>query len=62
MNGTGLVADGGATRMLITRVTAIANTVGLNTPNNGVIVSYMDNHINGNISVNGTPTATQAPE
>src|SRR5262245_16518498 len=41
-NGTGLVADGAETRVLITRLTAISNTVGLSTVNSGVIVSYGD--------------------
>jgi hypothetical protein len=53
LNGTGLLADGATTRMLITRLTAVSNNVGISTANNGVIVSYGDNHINNNISVNG---------
>ena len=61
-NATGLQADGATTRVLITRLTAIANFVGLSTPNSGVVVSYGDNHINNNISVNGTPTVLQTPE
>src|SRR5262249_45171326 len=61
-NSTGLLVDGAATRVLITRLTAIANFIGLSTVNSGVIVSYGDNHINNNISVNGTPTVLQTPE
>jgi hypothetical protein len=34
----------------------------MSTINSGVIVSYGDNHINNNISVNGAPTVTQAPQ
>jgi len=61
-NSTGLLVDGAATRVLITRLTAIANFVGMNIVNSGVVVSYGDNHINNNISVNGTPTVLQTPE
>src|SRR5262245_4357458 len=42
--------------MLITRLTAINNFIGLRTVNSGVVVSCGDNHINNNISVNGTST------
>jgi hypothetical protein len=62
LNGTGVLADGAATRLLITRVTTVANNVGISTANSGVIVSYGDNHINNNISVNGAPTVTQTPQ
>jgi hypothetical protein len=34
----------------------------MSTVNGGVIVSYGDNHINNNISVNGTPTVLQTPQ
>jgi hypothetical protein len=61
-NSTGLLVDGSATRVLITRLTAIVNFIGLSTVNSGVIVSYGDNHINNNISVNGTPTVLQTPQ
>jgi hypothetical protein len=61
-NATGLVADGAATRVLISRLTAIANFIGMDTPNSGVVVSYGDNHINNNISVNGTPTVVQTSQ
>ena len=57
-----MLVDGAATRVLITRLTAIANFIGMSTVNSGVIVSYGDNHINNNISVNGTPTVVQTPE
>jgi hypothetical protein len=60
-NSTGLLVDGAATRVLITRLTATSNFVGMSTVNSGVIVSYGDNHINNNISVNGAPTALQTP-
>jgi hypothetical protein len=61
-NSTGLLVDGAATRVLITRLTATSNFVGMSTVNSGVIVSYGDNHINNNISVNGAPTVTQTPQ
>jgi hypothetical protein len=61
-NSTGLLVDGVATRVLITRLTAIANFIGMSTVNSGVVVSYGDNHINNNISVNGTPTVLQTPQ
>jgi hypothetical protein len=61
-NSTGLLALGAATRVLITRLTAIANFIGIGTFASGVIVSYGDNHINNNISVNGTPTVLQTPQ
>src|SRR5262249_55886861 len=61
-NSTGLLVDGATTRVLVTRLTAIANFIGTSTPNSGVIISYGDNHINNNISVNGTPTVLQTPE
>jgi hypothetical protein len=62
VGAAGVLADGAETRMLITRPTAVANNVGLSTTNSGVIVSYGDNHINNNISVNGTPTVLQTPQ
>jgi len=34
----------------------------MSTINSVVVVSYGDNHINNNISVNGTPTVLQTPE
>src|SRR5262249_26702241 len=61
-NATGLLADGAETRVLITRLTAISNNVGVNTINSGVVVSYGDNHINGNISANGTQMVLQTPQ
>src|SRR5262249_23233258 len=61
-NSTGLLVDGAATSVLITRLTAIANFIGLSTANSRAVVSYGDNHINNNISVNGTPTVLQTPE
>jgi hypothetical protein len=61
-NGTGVVADGAATRVLITRLTAVANNVGISTASSGQIISYLDNHINNNIASNGVPTSTQVPE
>src|SRR5262249_49279187 len=61
-NSTGLLVDGAATRGLITRLTAIANFIGMNIVNSGVVVSYGDNHINNNISMNGSPTVLQTPE
>ena len=61
-NSTGLRADGAATRVLITRLTATSNFTGMSPVNGGVIVSYGDNHINNNISANGAPTVTQAPQ
>jgi hypothetical protein len=61
-NSTGLLVDGAATRVLITRLTATSNFIGMSTVNSGVIVSYGDNHINNNISVNGAPTVTQTPQ
>src|SRR5947207_6870311 len=61
-NSTGLVADGAATRVLITRLTAIANFIGMSLVNSGVVVSYGDNHVNNNISVNGAPTVLQTPQ
>ena len=61
-NSTGLLVDGAATRVLITRLTAIANFIGMSLINGGVVVSYGDNHINNNISANGTPTVLQTPE
>jgi hypothetical protein len=61
-NGTGLVADGLQARALITRVTAVANDTGLSATNGGQIISYLDNHINGNLVANGAPTSTQTPQ
>jgi hypothetical protein len=61
-NSTGLLVDGAATRVLITRLTAIGNFIGMSTTNSGVVVSYGDNHINNNISMNGTPTVVQTPQ
>jgi hypothetical protein len=61
-NSTGLLVDGAATRALITRLTATSNFIGMSTLNSGVIVSYGDNHINNNISVNGAPTVAQTPQ
>jgi hypothetical protein len=61
-NSTGLLVDGAATRVLITRLTATSNFIGMSTVNSGVIVSYGDNHINNNISANGAPTVAQTPQ
>jgi hypothetical protein len=61
-NSTGLLVDGAANRVLITRLTATSNLIGMSTVNSGVIVSYGDNHINNNISVNGAPTVVQPPQ
>src|SRR5207302_2059460 len=61
-NARGLLVDGAATRVLITRLTATSNFFGMNTINSGVIVSYGDNHINNNINANGAPTVTQTPQ
>ena len=40
--------------MLVTRLTAIANFIGMSPVNSGVVLSYGDNHISNNISTNGT--------
>jgi hypothetical protein len=61
-NSAGLAVIGAATRVLITRLTAIANFNGMQTFSGGVVVSYGDNHINNNISTNGAPTVTQTPQ
>jgi hypothetical protein len=61
-NSTGLSVISPATRVLITRLTAIANFNGLQTIGGGVVVSYGDNHINNNINANGMPTAVQTPQ
>jgi hypothetical protein len=61
-NSSGLGVFGAATRVLITRLTAIANFIGLQTGSGGVVVSYGDNHINNNINANGAPTAVQTPQ
>jgi hypothetical protein len=54
-NGTGVVADGAATRVLITRLTAVANNVGISTTSGDKICADNQNHLNG------VPTATQVP-
>lgn len=61
-NATGLTTDGAQARVLITRLSAVANNVGLNTVNGGQVTSYLDNHINNNFSGNGGPTNTQTPQ
>ena len=61
-NSTGLLVAGAATRVLITRLSLISNFIGMSTVNSGVIVSYGDNHINNNISMNGAPTVVQTPQ
>jgi hypothetical protein len=47
---------------MITRLTAIANNVGLSTTNGAQVTSYFDNHINHNFSANGAPSRTQIPQ
>ena len=61
-NATGMIAEGAQTRVLITRFAAFANNIGIDRPNAGDVVSYLDNHINQNIAVNGTPSSTQNPQ
>ena len=60
-NSTGLLADGPQAAMLLTGVTSTANDTGLSAVNGGQAFSYTNNFINGNISVDGVPTAPLAP-
>jgi hypothetical protein len=61
-NSTGMVADGSGARALITRVTLFGNSIGLNRLNGGDVTSYLDNHINNNSTLNGTPSSFQQPQ
>jgi hypothetical protein len=47
-NGTGLLANGPGTLVLVTRSVIIGNGNAITTVNNGAVNSYGDNNLNGN--------------
>jgi hypothetical protein len=60
-NATGLLADGAQAAMILSGVTITANDIGLTAVNGAQAFSYTNNFINGNISIDGVPTASVAP-
>jgi len=60
-NVTGLQADQAQAALILTGVTSTANNTGISTTNGAQSFSYTNNFINGNVSVDGVPTATLTP-
>ena len=56
--GYGVRSYGGATTIYLSRSTVTGNNIGLGSTSGGVLASYSDNRIRGNLNSDGAPTTT----
>jgi len=60
-NGAAGIHAGQATTVRISNTTVTGNSVGLETANGGIITSFGNNRVRGNLSADGAPTITVGP-